>query len=330
MAKDELNNASVPCDERVVTFGGAREDEAPAGDSALADAAEAATEDSREESGSPDEAAPSSKRRALRWGAVIGAAAVVAAVAVGIALAQGGAPSSGADSAEVPFAAAQAADERREAEPSESTTDEKSEQANEQAADSSGSAAAAGAAGSAQGNVAQGAADAGAGANDGSAGATPGGVRPGAHAAGGASGSSAPSGEGASGGAPSESSGVVPSDSQQPESPQVPPAEEPAVQTVTVQVDSSSVGGGVSFEGTVEYREGMTVFDVLVETGLPYNAESSAFGVYVSAVGGLAEKDHGSQSGWKYSVNGEVVMVSASACTVQPGDVVKWFYTTVG
>lgn len=329
MAKDESNSTSAPRDERVVTFGGAREDEAPAGDSALADAAEAATEDSREESGSPDEAAPSSKRRALRWGAVIGAAAVVAAVAVGIALAQGGAPSSGADSAEVPFAAAQAADERREAEPSESTTDEKSEQANEQAADSSGSAAA-GAAGSAQGNVAQGAADAGAGANDGSAGATPGGVRPGAHAAGGASGSSAPSGEGASGGAPSESSGVVPSDSQQPESPQVPPAEEPAVQTVTVQVDSSSVGGGVSFEGTVEYREGMTVFDVLVETGLPYNAESSAFGVYVSAVGGLAEKDHGSQSGWKYSVNGEVVMVSASACTVQPGDVVKWFYTTVG
>ena len=315
MAKDESNSTSAPRDERVVTFGGAREDEAPAGDSALADAAEAATEDSREESGSPDEAAPSSKRRALRWGAVIGAAAVVAAVAVGIALAQGGAPSSGADSAEVSFAAAQAADERREAEPSESTTDEKSEQANEQAADSSGSAAA-GAAGSAQGNVAQGAADAGAGANDGSAGATPGGVRP--------------SGEGASGGAPSESSGVVPSDSQQPESPQVPPAEEPAVQTVTVQVDSSSVGGGVSFEGTVEYREGMTVFDVLVETGLPYNAESSAFGVYVSAVGGLAEKDHGSQSGWKYSVNGEVVMVSASACTVQPGDVVKWFYTTVG
>ena len=102
------------------------------------------------------------------------------------------------------------------------------------------------------------------------------------------------------------------------------------MQTVTVQVDSSSAGGGVSFEGTVEYREGMTVFDVLAETGLSYNAESSAFGVYVSAVGGLAEGDHGSQSGWTYSVNGEVVMVSASARTVQPGDVVKWFYTTVG
>ena len=310
MAKDESNSTSAPRDERVVTFGGAREDEAPAGDSALADAAEAATEDSREESGSLDETAPSSKRRALRWGAVIGAAAVVAAVAVGIALAQGGMPSSGADGAATPSATVQAADEQKEAESSESAADENAEQANEQAADSSGSAA-----DSAQGSVAQDAADAGASANGGSAEATSEGVQPGASAA---------------GGAPSESSGVAPSGGQQSESPQVPPAEEPAAQTVTVQVDSSSVGGGVSFEGTVEYREGMTVFDVLVETGLSYNAESSAFGVYVSAVGGLAEKDHGSQSGWKYSVNGEVVMVSASACTVQPGDVVKWFYTTVG
>ena len=314
MAKDELNNASVPRDERVVTFGGARENEALSDDSASADAADAATESFGGESGSPDETAPSSKRRA---------------VAVGIALAQGGAPSSGADSAEAPFAAAQAADEQKEAESSESAADENAEQANEQAADSSGSAAAV-AADSAQGSVAQGAADAGASANGGSAEATSEGVQPGAHAAGGASDSSAPNDAGASGGAPSESSGVAPSGGQQSESPQVPPAEEPAAQTVTVQVDSSSVGGGVSFEGTVEYREGMTVFDVLVETGLPYNAESSAFGVYVSAVGGLAEKDHGSQSGWKYSVNGEVVMVSASACTVQPGDVVKWFYTTVG
>ncbi len=325
MAKDESNSTSAPRDERVVTFGGAREDEAPAGDSALADAAEAATEDSREESGSLDETAPSSKRRALRWGAVIGAAAVVAAVAVGIALAQGGMPSSGADGAATPSATVQAADEQKEAESSESAADENAEQANEQAADSSGSAA-----DSAQGSVAQDAADAGASANGGSAEATSEGVQPGASAAGGASDSSAPNDAGASGGAPSESSGVAPSGGQQSESPQVPPAEEPAAQTVTVQVDSSSVGGGVSFEGTVEYREGMTVFDVLVETGLSYNAESSAFGVYVSAVGGLAEKDHGSQSGWKYSVNGEVVMVSASACTVQPGDVVKWFYTTVG
>lgn len=302
MTEVESNTAFELRDDRVVTFGGAQETGAAAGDDAAENASHDAAEPSQVEPGAPSETTPRSQRRALRWGAIIGAAAIVAAVAVGVALANGGAFQPAADDASAPSASQQASEGSKAAEPATTAASENAEPADEQpesqaAATSSNAQSSAGGTG----------------------------------AAGGASSPSAPSSPGASGGASAGSEGgSAPSGGQQQETPQTPPAEEPAAQTVTAQVDSSAVGGSVSFDGTVEYREGMTVFDVLVETGLPYNAESSAFGVYVSAVGGLAEKDHGSQSGWKYSVNGEVVMVSASACTVQPGDVVKWFYTTVG
>ena len=72
----------------------------------------------------------------------------------------------------------------------------------------------------------------------------------------------------------------------------------------------------------------MTAYDALVETGVSYNATTSAFGMYVTAIAGLAEKDHGPQSGWKYSVNGAVPQTSASSYVLQPGDVVRWFYAT--
>lgn len=329
MTEAESNTASEPRDERVVTFGGAQMAGAAAGDGAAENAARDATGSSQAEPGAPSETTPSSKRRALRCGAIIGAAAIVAAVAVGVALANGGAFQPAADDASVPSVSQQASEGSKAAEPSTTATSESAEPADEQPeSEATATSEAASPAAPAEGSDAAAAVTQG-----GSMGAPSSNAQSSAGdtgGAGGASSPSAPSSPGSSGGASAGSEGGTASNGQQQGSPQTPPAEEPAVQTVTVQVDSSAVGGSVSFDGTVEYREGMTVFDVLVETGLPYNAESSAFGIYVSAIGGLAEKDGGSQSGWKYSVNGEVVMVSASACTVQPGDVVKWFYTTVG
>ncbi len=335
MTEQESSRAAAPRDERVVTFGGAQEGSAPARDGAPTDAVDAAPRPSQAASSASDGTTPRSKRRALQWGAVIGAAAIVAAVAVGVALANGGALQPAADDPSAPSASQQASGGSDAAEPAASAASESAEPADEQpeseASATSEAATPAAPAEDGESGTAQGVSNAGAAAQGGSAGTPSASAQPSAGSAGGASAPSAPGGTDASNGASAGSEGgTAPSGGQQQETPQTPPAQEPAAQTVTAQVDSSAVGGSVSFDGTVEYREGMTVFDVLVETGLPYNAESSAFGIYVSAIGGLAEKDGGSQSGWKYSVNGEVVMVSASACTVQPGDVVKWFYTTVG
>ena len=51
-------------------------------------------------------------------------------------------------------------------------------------------------------------------------------------------------------------------------------------------------------------------------------------GLYVAAVGGLAEKEHGGESGWKYSVNGADPQMSSAAYALHDGDVVAWRYVT--
>lgn len=140
-----------------------------------------------------------------------------------------------------------------------------------------------------------------------------------------ASPSASSGGEAAAPSAPAE-----PAPGSEPEAapPAAPSEEEPVAQTVSVAVDGTVVGAGVFFDGKITYREGMTAYDALVETGVSYNATTSAFGMYVTAIAGLAEKDHGPQSGWKYSVNGAVPQTSASSYVLQPGDVVRWFYAT--
>lgn len=105
-----------------------------------------------------------------------------------------------------------------------------------------------------------------------------------------------------------------------------PAAPAPATVTVSVSVSSSAAGNPVSASGTYTFEEGATVYDALMALGLSVNAQSTAFGVYVSAIGGLAEFDHGSGSGWVYTVNGQRINVSASSCTLHDGDSVSWFY----
>lgn len=107
------------------------------------------------------------------------------------------------------------------------------------------------------------------------------------------------------------------------------PAPEPApanTVSVTVIVESSAVGGPVSASASPTFERGATVYDALCATGLSVNASSTAYGIYVSAIGGLAQMEHGSNSGWKYSVNGEYVNVACNACVLSDGDVVTWYY----
>ena len=58
------------------------------------------------------------------------------------------------------------------------------------------------------------------------------------------------------------------------------------------------------------------------------NARGSQYGLYVSAIGGLAEKEHGGKSGWVYSVNGVSPMTSCANYVLSDGDAVSWFYVT--
>lgn len=98
--------------------------------------------------------------------------------------------------------------------------------------------------------------------------------------------------------------------------------------TVTVSVTSSAVGNPVSSGGTFTFNEGVTVYDALCALGLSVNAHGSSYGTYVSAIGGLAEKQYGGTSGWMYSVNGTTPMTACSNYVLSNGDNVVWYYVT--
>lgn len=98
--------------------------------------------------------------------------------------------------------------------------------------------------------------------------------------------------------------------------------------TVMVSVTSSVVGNPVSSGGTFTFNEGATVYDALCALGLSVNAHGSSYGTYVAAIGGLAEKEHGSTSGWMYSVNGVTPMTACSNYVLSNGDNVVWYYVT--
>lgn len=132
----------------------------------------------------------------------------------------------------------------------------------------------------------------------------------------------APSGGGQpSDGATSSNGGSAPSGGQG-------SSQQPSYVTVTVSVTSSAVGNPVSSGGTFTFNEGATVYDALCALGLSVNAHGSSYGTYVSAIGGLAEKQHGGTSGWMYSVNGTTPMTACSNYVLSNGDNVVWYYVT--
>ena len=98
--------------------------------------------------------------------------------------------------------------------------------------------------------------------------------------------------------------------------------------TVYISVSSSAVGNPVSGGGTFTFNQGATVYDALCACGLSMNASNTGYGIYVSAIGGLAEKEHGGHSGWMYSVNGAVPMTACSNYVLSNGDSVSWYYVT--
>lgn len=74
-------------------------------------------------------------------------------------------------------------------------------------------------------------------------------------------------------------------------------------------------------------EKGATAFDILEKTGLDIETSRSAYGIYVSAIEGLAEFDEGSNSGWTYRVNGKHINRSSSEYVLSDGDYVEWIYT---
>ena len=134
---------------------------------------------------------------------------------------------------------------------------------------------------------------------------------------------------GGSAGAAAQSDGFPSaSSSEQQQESQVQQPTQSNVISVSVSVDSSAVGNLVSAGGTFSFNPGATPYDALCALGLSVNARSTAYGTYVTAIGGLAEKEHGGMSGWMYSVNGSTPMTACSNYVLSDGDNVIWYYVT--
>lgn len=76
--------------------------------------------------------------------------------------------------------------------------------------------------------------------------------------------------------------------------------------------------------------KGDTVYDVLKEAcsenGIRLTASNSTFGIYVSGINNIDEKDCGKNSGWTYWVNSNMPMVTCGKYTVNNGDEIKFSY----
>ena len=103
------------------------------------------------------------------------------------------------------------------------------------------------------------------------------------------------------------------------------PRKENGALSVSVTVDGSAAKGP-SFTVNLQVQEGTSVYDALLASGAGVNARSTSFGMYVVAINGLAERDHGPQSGWVYSVNGVQPNYTSDAYVLHDGDSVVWTY----
>ncbi|MGN0301278.1 MAG: DUF4430 domain-containing protein [Anaerotardibacter sp.] len=96
--------------------------------------------------------------------------------------------------------------------------------------------------------------------------------------------------------------------------------------TVTIQVVASDVNQPFSTTKTLTLSQGATAYDALCKTGLAVASSGSSYGVYISSINGLVEKQYGKNSGWMYSVNGTTPMTACSNYVLKKGDSIKWYY----
>lgn len=93
-------------------------------------------------------------------------------------------------------------------------------------------------------------------------------------------------------------------------------------------------GDGVFFSGKIRYKKGQSVYDVLKKicdkNDILLDADYTPLydTYYVRGIGNLYEFDCGSESGWKYKVNGVLPGVGSSLYEIKDDDEIVFFYDT--
>ncbi|ONI45498.1 hypothetical protein AN641_04060 [Candidatus Epulonipiscioides gigas] len=116
-----------------------------------------------------------------------------------------------------------------------------------------------------------------------------------------------------------------------------PDVEEPeqANESVLLMVDKHTIDEGYVIPGEiVKINYGDTAWSVLQRTldkydiDYDYSYSNKYNSIYLEAIDGDGEFDHGTGSGWMYSINGDYLQYGANNAEVYDGDEVIWSYTT--
>lgn|GEM_PF-5717318 len=103
------------------------------------------------------------------------------------------------------------------------------------------------------------------------------------------------------------------------------PTEEPNF-TVVDTIDNKTI------LSTYVDVSGKTVGDVtlnaLMSKGISVETTGSGYSLYISAIAGVREKEHGKNSGWIYFVNGNSPQVGCGSYKLNQGDKVIWKYSS--
>lgn len=102
---------------------------------------------------------------------------------------------------------------------------------------------------------------------------------------------------------------------------------------INFSVEKRTIGEGDIISRTrVELKSNDTPYSVLEreasKRGINVRSTGSGPSLYVSSIDGLSEFDHGPESGWMYSVNGEFSSKSPDEYRLEDGDRLRWRYTT--
>ena len=103
----------------------------------------------------------------------------------------------------------------------------------------------------------------------------------------------------------------------------------------TVSITITGLGGDIILPATqIPYADGLTPFDVLKQVcdqnGITMKSRGRGSFVYVNAINGISEFDHGGLSGWLYFVNGVKLDQGSGSYKLELHDNVAWKYTVDG
>ncbi len=111
-----------------------------------------------------------------------------------------------------------------------------------------------------------------------------------------------------------------------------PASEASQTQTVSIAITGPTENDIILAPTSVDYREGQTVFEVLLAVTRENNIQTDFSGnnktAYVKGINNLYEFDMGGTSGWLYSVNGAYPKISCGAYMLKSGDSIQFEYTT--